>query len=152
MEFDLHDSFVEPFERVGEPGAVPGVIVSALGEPNPAVVFTHHGVLDPEQSFDRPAASQHLQQCCGVGLIGRQAGDRIGHRMLRLAVDRGDAFQFEKTIQARPLSMFDTLRTRRKNSSLNTTATLLTRLHNSNVFFRFTSGTGGKPFGITKDC
>ncbi len=105
---------------------------------------THHRVLDPEQAFDRPAAAQQGQQPGLVSLVSRQAGDAVRHRACGLAVHRRDAFQFQEAIQPRPPGVFHALSARRQNASFHATAALLTRFDHANLFFRFTSGIGGK--------
>ena len=49
MELDLHDSILKPFDRVTEPGAVPGTIVAVPEEPKPviqALAFSNGDLLD----------------------------------------------------------------------------------------------------------
>ena len=108
------------------------------------VVFSHHRVLDPEQTFDRPAASQKGQQPGPVSLFSRQARDAVRHRACGLAVHCRDAFQFQEAIQTRPTSVFHAPSAGPQNASLYAAAPLLARFDHPNLFFRFTSGVGGK--------
>lgn len=109
------------------------------------VIFSHHGILDPEQAvLDGPAITPQSKQLLGRRRLNRTTRNGVRKRCFGFAFDCCLAFELEKLTQAGPVTGVGSDRRGRQCATLDATTTLLKSGCRSPCFTRFAFAPGGK--------
>ena len=139
----LADSLAESAGEVEGAETNAGQRVSRVARAGAAGIIAQYGVEHVEAAIlDVPATTQVFQQERGIGLVTRQAGDRVGHALPSLSFLDGVAFQPNDLLRAGPVEVLlvDETRRRRDGASFQTPAALLDRGRGWQFLVSFTDG------------